>query len=350
SAFPTTLLPSPYLILPGLQGQTSVAQRRREGDTAYIKCPYTPQTQFGYIKFWCIQRDGQWKQLVSTYSGRREQSNDNRITIEDDAIDKTVSITITDLKAEDSGTYSCAIYINKFVPLRTISLTVFKELLKWELDTLSVQCPFRYGMAWCRREQTGCTVLAERQTSRRSAVKSLRDRASITYDTADALTVTMEKLQTSDSGVYWCAQGSGRTQVHREVVLSVFKSEYLPCSQCPGSSGNTLIILSVVLFILLLLALLTSAALGVRHYKLLRRAVMLPRAFPFSPQPGSTGRRGSSQEDSKGLAYINLGVQSQPSPEDPLYCNVESSQAHRSPQHVEYAVIAFNQSPRSGRE
>ncbi|TRZ16921.1 hypothetical protein HGM15179_010234 [Zosterops borbonicus] len=467
------------LCFPGLQGQTSEVQRRREGGTVYIKCPYT-QTEYDYTKYWCLQRDGQWQSLVSTYSVGKGQSSDKRITVENDATRKTVSITMTDLKTEDSGTYFCAVYnCYNFILPGKISLNVFKELLKWELDTLSVQCPYRNYMAWCRREQTGCTVLAERQTfSRRSAVKSLQDRASITYKSAGSLTVTMEKLQISDSGVYWCAVDPEHTRL-KEVVLSVFKrtqqltvqesgnvsvqchyiitgytavskawckkkegeecivlattnpdlpvepstawagvsiqddplqgivtitmeqlqvqdsgvywcalhensslsrmeeitlnvSRALPRgafpdteskskeillgdSPEPSSSENTLVILSVVLFILLLLALVTSTALGVRHYKLLRRAGdgeagdTSDRA-EGTAQPGSTGRRGSSQEDSKGPPYINLDVQSQPSPEDPLYCNVEPSQAHRTPQHVEYAIIAFNQSPRNGRK
>ncbi|KAM4885364.1 polymeric immunoglobulin receptor-like [Sylvia borin] len=459
------------LCFPGLQGQTPETLRLREGDTLYVKCPYK-QTENHYTKHWCVlAQDGRYQQVASAYYG----SKDKRITIKDDTTRMTVSITITDLKAEDSGTYSCAVYTGVYTPLRIISLNVFKELLKWELDTLSVQCPNWMGMAWCRREQTGCTVLVERPF-RRSAMKPLQDRASITSNTAGVLTVTMEKLQISDSGVYWCALDSGRTRI-MEVVLSVFKrtqqhtveksgnvsvychykiadykavskawckkeegetcdilattsselpGEHSPAREgvriqddtqqgivtvtmeqvqdsgvywCalqessglsrleevtlsvskallprafpgtkgkneetlpgdspePSSNGNSLIILSVVLFILLLLALITSTALGVRHYKFLRRtgdreAEDTSDRAEGTAQPGSAGRRGSSQDDSKGPAYINLDVQSQPRPEDPLYCNVETSQAHRMPQHVEYAVIAFSQSPRSSRE
>ncbi|XP_063274634.1 trem-like transcript 1 protein isoform X2 [Prinia subflava] len=384
---------------------------------------------------------------------------------------------MTGLKAEDSGTYLCA--VNKYRNvLKKVSLNVFTEVLRWELDTLSVQCPFRNAMAWCRSEQRGCTVLAEIQIpSKRSAAESLQGRASITYYTQGALTVTMRKLQTRDSGVYWCAEDPGLTRI-KEVVLSVFKrtqqhsaeesgsvsvqchykiSDYGAVSKAwckeegekcnvlvstspeppaghstaregvrihddaqqgivtvtmeqlqvqdsgvywcalqessglsrmeevtlnvsralppggfpdtegnseeillgdspePSSNGNTFIVLSVVLLILLLLALITCAALAVRHYRLLgrtgnREAEDTSDRAEGAAQPGSTGRRESSQADSKGPAYINLDVQSHPSPEDPLYCNVEPSQAPRNPQHVEYAVIAFSQSPRSGRE
>ncbi|NWR01296.1 CLM2 protein, partial [Paradoxornis webbianus] len=246
-----------------LQSQTL---RRREGDTLYIKCPYT-QSESGYTKLWCLlEPNGVTREVASTYY----RSTDKRITIKDDPSGKTVSVTVTDLRAEDSGTYSCAFYsCYNLIPRTEISLNVFKAHIL---------------------------------------------------------------------GVF---QGPSSTQ-SRSRATSL-------------SNGNTLIVLSVVLFVLLLLALLASIALGVRHYKLLRKsgnreAEDTGDRAEGTAQPGSTGRRGSSQDDTKGPAYINLDVQSQPRPEDPLYCNVEPGQAHRSPQHVEYAVIAFNQSPRNGRE
>lgn len=63
---------------------------------------------------------------MSTYSTGMQQSKDRRIRIKDDSREKTVSITMTDLKAEDSGTYFCAIYKGAYVSLRTISLNVFR--------------------------------------------------------------------------------------------------------------------------------------------------------------------------------------------------------------------------------
>ncbi|XP_062365328.1 polymeric immunoglobulin receptor-like [Cinclus cinclus] len=505
------------LCFPGLQGQTPEAQRRREGDTLHIQCSYAAWTTDQNTKYWCLWKDGKCQELVHTHYEYTQTSKDGRTQIKDDTTNKTVSITMTNLKADDSGRYFCAyhMYYNKYVPIRMISLNVFKELLMWELDTLSVQCPNRYGMVWCQRRQTGCTVLVERPTSsRRTEIKPLQDRASIEYNAQGTLTVTMKKLQTRDSGVYWCALDSGLTRTS-EVMLSVFKrtqrstakesghisvqchykiADYRAVTkawckmegemcnvlvtssseppaengtaregvrmqddsqqgivtvtmeqlqlqdsgvywcallelsglsrveevtlsvsrdnvlmvgegmeEAPGhgraapgyslalaelgassaddergllspggfpdnekesqdtvlselsSSENTFIILSVVLLILLLLSLVTSTALGVRYYKLLvrtgnREAEDMRDRPEDTAQPGSTGRRESSQDDSKGSGYINLDVQSHPILEDPLYCNVEPSQAHRNPQCVEYAVIAFNQSPGSGRE
>ncbi|NXD00663.1 CLM9 protein, partial [Certhia familiaris] len=242
-----------------LQGQTPEAQRRREGDTLYVQCPYTAQTEYWQSKYWGLQRDGGWIDIVNTNYEYNKKSKDGRIKIKDNSTNKTVSITMTDLKAEDSGTYFCATYYSGYVQLRTIS-------------------------------------------------------------------------------------------------LNVFKGEYLyPTQSQAFSNGNTFIILTVVLLLLLLLALVTSIALGVRYYKLLgrtgnREAEDTSDRPEGSAWPGSSGRRESAQDDSKGTAYINLDVQSHASPEDSLYCNVEPSQAPRNSQRVEYAVIAFSQSPRKGRE
>ncbi|NXB31555.1 TRML2 protein, partial [Eulacestoma nigropectus] len=252
-----------------LQGQTPDTERRWEGDTLYIQCPYAAYTEDWQAKFWCRLRDGECQELVRTYNQHKGQSKDGKITIKSDTTNKTVSVIMTDLKAEDSGTYFCAYYSTVYVPLRTISLNVFKAHIP---DVF---------------------------------------------------------------------QGPSSTQPRSQAAS-------LP-------NRNTFIILSVVLLILLLLALITSITLGVRRYKLLgrtgiREAEDTSDRAEGTAQPGSTGRRESSQDDSKRPAYINLDMQSHPSPEDPLYCNVEPSQAHRNPQNVEYAVITFNHSPRNGRE
>ncbi|NWS33258.1 CLM5 protein, partial [Polioptila caerulea] len=252
-----------------LQGQIPEAQRRQEGDTLYIQCPYQAWTTDKETKYWVFEAPGARQNIVYTYYESTKKSRDGRTEIKDNSTSKTVSITMTDLKVQDSGTYFCAVYRNGYLQLRRISLNVFRAHIP---------------------------------------------------------------------GVF---QGPNSTE--------------LRCQATSLSSENTFIILTVVLLILLLLALVTSVALGVRHYRLLgragnREAEDSSDRAEGTAQPGSTGKRESPKGDSKGPTYINLEVQSHPSPEDPLYCNVEPSQAPRNPQHVEYAIIAFNQAPRSERE
>uniref|UniRef100_A0A8C9NWV8 Uncharacterized LOC103823355 n=1 Tax=Serinus canaria TaxID=9135 RepID=A0A8C9NWV8_SERCA len=365
------------LCFPGLQGQAPGALRRREGDTLYVQCPYAPWTTDSQTKCWCLLKDGRCQELVNTYS---KQSRDRRIIINDDSTTETVSVTMVALKAEDSGTYFCAIYKSyyDYPRLRTISLIVFRgtqQLTAKESGKVSVQCHYKIAehstasKAWCKQgEGKTCSVLATTRSESPAANSTAQEGVRIQDDTQQGIvTVTMEQLQVQDSGVYWCAlqDGSGLLRME-EVTLSISKA--LPPGAFPDSgsqsqdvllgdscSGNTFLILSVVLLLLLLLALLTCIALGVRYYRLLlrtgiREAEDTSDRAEGTAQPGSTGRRESSQDDSKGPAYINLDVQSSPSPEDPLYCNVELSQAPRNPQHVEYAIIAFNPPPRASRE
>ncbi|NXB91632.1 CLM7 protein, partial [Vidua chalybeata] len=255
-----------------LQGQTPQVQRRREGGTLYMLCPYAAWTTKQQTKYWCLLRHGDCQEVLRTYYEDSVQSRDRRIEIKDNTASKAVSVTMTDLKAEDSDTYFCSAYnrvTGAYTQLRAISLNVFRAHILGVLQGLSSTQPRSQATSLC--------------------------------------------------------------------------------------SGNTFLILSVVLLLLLLLALLTSAALGVRYYRLLLRTGNR-EAEDTSDRPegtaraGSTGRREGSQDDSKGPAYINLDVQSHPSPEDPLYCNVKLSQAPRNPQEMEYAVIAFNQPPRTSRE
>ncbi|KAI1230985.1 hypothetical protein IHE44_0008424 [Lamprotornis superbus] len=362
------------LCFPGLQGQTSEAQRRQEGDTLYIQCPYAPWTTDREKKYWCLLKDGGCQQLLQTYHEYERNSGDGRIQMRDNTTSKTVSITMTDLKAEDSGTYFCAYYYGGYIRLKTISLNVFKgtqQLTAEESGSVSVRCHYKvadYGAvtkAWCKMEGEMCNVLVTTSSEPPAGNSTAREGVRMQDDSRQGIvTVTMEQLQPQDSGVYWCAlQELSALSRMEEVTLSVSRGGFpdterksqdtlLGESSC---SEDTFLILSVVLLVLLLLALVTATALGVRHYRLLlrtgNREAEDTRDKPEgTAQPGSTGRRGSSQDDSKGSGYINLDVQSQPSPEDPLYCNVELSQAHRNPQCVEYAVIAFNQSPRNTRE
>ncbi|NWI91233.1 CLM5 protein, partial [Pitta sordida] len=114
------------LCLPGLQAQTPHAEeRRREGDTLYVQCPYTAKDDKQW-KAWARIQNGNSDILVYTGYNGREGRSTHRITISDNSTARIVSVTMTGLKAEDSGTYSCV--ISGPTTLKTISLNVFKDI------------------------------------------------------------------------------------------------------------------------------------------------------------------------------------------------------------------------------
>ncbi|XP_054037347.1 polymeric immunoglobulin receptor-like isoform X4 [Rissa tridactyla] len=246
------------IVFKALQAQPPDAEERQaEGSTLSIRCPYTARTDYQQQKAWCRVRDGQCEPLAETTKPAgypyRNTATKGKVTILDDRQYRTVSITMTSLQAEDSGTYSCAYRHNSYwyIPLWTISLIVFKELQTWERDTLSVQCPYSglvYGMGtkvWCRREgQTACkTVARSDYPSTRHNSQALQDRTLIQDDTQKrTVNITMQKMQAQDSGMYWCALYRGRELIRiMDFQLSVSKtSAGTPLSGTASTSLTTL--------------------------------------------------------------------------------------------------------------
>ncbi|XP_035203272.1 CMRF35-like molecule 1 [Oxyura jamaicensis] len=377
------------LCFPGLQAQTPEELNQREGSNFSVLCPYPPEAVPWEPKSWCRWTDQGCQHQVAI-SGTRTESytawaRQGLITIQDEPRRRIFSITMTDLQVEDSGTYFCA-YSQSNVPLKRISLNVFKEFHKWELDSLSVQCPYHeqdYSYrrkAWCRylRQTDGCELVVSTSTTYIWSInKAQKDRASIQDDIQKrTVTITMEKLQARDSGVYWCAiytpyTSSPFTRI-MEVRLSVAKrpaattlsvttgtsqthppgnstQAQLLCSSCFSSNVNNYIIISVVLYLLLLLVLTISITFCIRHHKKLKRRGNRQAEDTCDKPEGttqlqSTERMGSPKEDSKDLKYVTLDFKLQPSPEEPLYCNVEPNQAPKNPKDetVEYAIIALS--------
>ncbi|XP_005515100.2 uncharacterized protein LOC102090442 [Columba livia] len=374
------------LCFPGLVAQTPVSESQPEGSALYVQCPYTAQMNYYQPKAWCRWRDGQWEHLVyttyPTQNANTKRATRGKVTIEDNSTNRTVTITITKLQVEDSGTYSCAYtYGSQCVPLKIISLIVFKELHKWELDSLSVQCPYSTAVdgtpvystdikAWCRLDRTGCNILARTgHSSTQNHRKDQQGRVLIQDDTRKrTVTITMQKLQARDTGVYWCML---YTTTHliwiMQVKLSVSKisaettlpgsagtTQTTPVGNSPepSSNTNTFVLLAGVPSILFLLALIGSITLWVKRRKQLkRRGTRQAEDICDKPediaQLDSTDRMERPQDDSEDLKYVTLNFKPRLSPEDPLYCNVEPSQAHGKPEdeHVEYATIALKELP-----
>lgn len=111
-----------------------------------------------------------------------------------------------------------------------------KEYVAKASGNVSVQCQYsaaEYGhvsKAWCKEGAAKpCIVLVDTKAkpSRNRRVHQ-QGRVAIQDDTRQGIiTVTMEKLQAQDSGVYWCAlyEQSHLTRMV-EVVLNVSEGEY----------------------------------------------------------------------------------------------------------------------------
>uniref|UniRef100_A0A8C3ET75 Immunoglobulin domain-containing protein n=1 Tax=Corvus moneduloides TaxID=1196302 RepID=A0A8C3ET75_CORMO len=168
-----------------LQGQTPEAERRREGGTLNVECPYKAQTEDWHAKYWCLVTNTGCKELARIYQ-YGERATDRRVKMKDD---RTLTVTKRKLQTWDTGVYWCA-------------LGPQEEMCK-VLVTTSSEPP------------------GGQSTAREGSVR-------IQDDTQQGIvTITMEQLQVQDSGVYWCAlqESSGLSRME-EVTLSVSKGGY----------------------------------------------------------------------------------------------------------------------------
>ncbi|KAM6311213.1 polymeric immunoglobulin receptor-like [Podargus strigoides] len=352
---------------------------RSELDSLSVQCPYSPETHSTDIKVWCrTEREGLCTPLARTDSPSTRGNNqawDNRAAIQDDTQKRTVTVTMEKLQDRDTGVYWCALLRRSDVlRIMEVRLTVSKRTQQhtaYESGNVSVQCPYnasRYGdvsKAWCKEgTRKACNILVstnlEPSGYRRRAQQG---RVTIQDDTQlGTVTITMEKLQAQDSGVYWCALHE-HTRPLRMVEVTLSVSQVFAGTSQPTPSGNTpppslssnvdtFILLSVILSILFILAVISLIILCVRQCKHLKRKGTGQAENTYDKpediaQLDSTERMESLKDDSKDLKYVTLNFQSRLNPEDPLYCNVESSQTHRKPsdEHVEYATIALKQLP-----
>nr|XP_025038516.1 triggering receptor expressed on myeloid cells 1-like [Pelodiscus sinensis] len=196
-------------------------ESRVEGQSLVIQCPYNAQQYSEMGKTWCQLREKSCFLLVSTsYTSPGRYKNKvtaGRATIQDDTSKGTVTITMEKLEVQDSGVYWCAVLgsSNTVQQLKAITLDVYKvqEYNALEGQSLSVQCPYNTELykkaqkAWCQRTaQSTCADLVSIDDGLVTYHNRAQNGKAMIYDNTQTgtVTVTMEKLQTDDAGVYWC--------------------------------------------------------------------------------------------------------------------------------------------------
>ncbi|XP_067387726.1 CMRF35-like molecule 6 [Emydura macquarii macquarii] len=266
-----------------------------------------------------------------------------------------------------------------------------------EGQSLSIECRYdaqdysNIRKTWCQPKGEICSALVS--TSYTSAGsyqnKGTSRRATIEDDTWNGIddtqkgvvTITMEKLQVDDSGVYWCAcyyppntyqiievkldvtkapstsdVPVTRSTGHTSPVLSTASAELTPTDSSHQPNENTFIILGVVLGLLFILALIGLVVLCTRKSRQLKsRGDGQAEDIYEEPRnaPGSQGfhnmkdPKDDKQEMPQDLNYVTLDFKSSSSPKESVYANIMASQALETPhtwspsEPVEYANISL---------
>ncbi|XP_072498144.1 natural cytotoxicity triggering receptor 2-like [Notamacropus eugenii] len=124
-AAPLLLLP---LLLIGSQEQ-EIHMKYQEGQTLRVSCSYKPQRYESRWKTWCkVREDGEvCERLITRSLDYTAEHRDLRASLKENTYSGTITITMSNLRVKDSGTYKCGIYSsvqNTIDIIRTIVVDV----------------------------------------------------------------------------------------------------------------------------------------------------------------------------------------------------------------------------------
>ncbi|XP_050809029.1 trem-like transcript 1 protein isoform X5 [Gopherus flavomarginatus] len=392
SRFPTQLL---LLALTGpcLAGKDLEMMRRVQGGALTAVCHYNQHKYSQREKFWCKElSDLECRTIVqsSPTAGRNSLNPPNaRVSLEDLGIG-WISVSMTELRVEDSGIYWCGVSDHmKIIPLKKIKVAVSYEapmrLSAKKGGSISLNCSY-FVMDNSRRPNnfTWCKMITATRCQPVVSVKfdqivNTQGRTRIKIDRWNrVIIVTLVALQLHDTGKYHCESHlQGSTMLLKMITLNVLgKSVYYETvnesTSPPTNEGETAHptvasnkeqrILYVVLALGSFLVGSALIAIVAIIFTIGRKRVGNGLNFGEYPdcrlaaeQDEARSRDASPDAELKnGIIYAMLRLPPKPKPDDVTYDNVELPQKPKGAKHsavlfssgtVEYATIIFGDSP-----
>ncbi|KAM7401283.1 hypothetical protein PAMA_005460 [Pampus argenteus] len=191
-----------------------------EGKSLTVPCHYEPQYAT-YVKYWCR---GRMREFCSSLARTDEpRSAEDKVSIHNDPVQLVFTVTMEDLKEEDSGWYMCGVEIGGLWSADVVAYTNIKvihglsvvnsRLNGEEGGSVTVQCLYskRYRESekkWCRSgDWSSCLQLGSEGRYEDTSV-------AISDDRTGTFAITFKKLQMRDAGWYWCSVGQQHMSVH----------------------------------------------------------------------------------------------------------------------------------------
>uniref|UniRef100_A0A8D3AWY4 Polymeric immunoglobulin receptor n=1 Tax=Scophthalmus maximus TaxID=52904 RepID=A0A8D3AWY4_SCOMX len=288
-------------LLPGFQaflcGVTAAAEFEvLEGRPLTVPCHYEPQYA-SYVKYWCQGRMREFcTSLARTDEPHSTIPGEDKVRIYDDPVQLVFTVTMNDLKEDDSGWYICGVEIGGLWSADVVAYTdievihgmsvVNDRLSGEEGSSVAVDCHYskRYRESqkkWCRSGDWSSCLPTDSDGSYEDTSVAISD------DRTGTFTVTLKRLQMRDTGWYWCSAGQQKKAVHVQVTpqpttASVTPSQFVAHFPPPkpitkeswNSHGHILESLLVCCSIMVLVGL---AILARKMWKLKRQDPLLRR-------------------------------------------------------------------------
>ncbi|XP_067387542.1 LOW QUALITY PROTEIN: polymeric immunoglobulin receptor-like [Emydura macquarii macquarii] len=238
--FPAQLL---LLALTGLcfAGEDLEIVRRVQGGTFTTVCHYNMHKYSQGEKFWCkeLSDTACHNVVLSSPAAGRNYINTNpnaRVSLKDSGTG-WISVSMTELRVEDSGIYWCGVSDHlKIIPLKKIKMAVSYEapatLSVKEGDSISLNCSYfvmdnsrsSKNFTWCKMvTATRCHPVISVEFYQ---IVNTQGRTRIMIDRKNKVViVTLAKLQLRDSGEYHCESHlQGSTTLLKMITLNVLES------------------------------------------------------------------------------------------------------------------------------
>ncbi|KAM9349986.1 polymeric immunoglobulin receptor [Symphorus nematophorus] len=193
-----------------------------EGESLIIPCHYEPQYA-SYVKYWCRGRMREFcSSLIRTDDTRTPNPAEDKVSIFDDPVQLVFTVTMNNLKEEDSGWYMCGVEIGgawsaDVVSYKNIKVihglsVVNNHVSGEEGSSVTVECQYseRFRESekkWCRSGDWSSCLSTGSEGSYADTSVAIND------DRTRTFTITLKKLRLGDSGWYWCSAGQQKLPV-----------------------------------------------------------------------------------------------------------------------------------------
>ncbi|XP_039393281.1 CMRF35-like molecule 7 isoform X1 [Mauremys reevesii] len=225
---------------PCLAGKDLEMVRRVQGGALTAVCHYNQHEYSQREKFWCKElSDLECRTIVqsSPAAGRNSLNPPNaRVSLKDSELG-WISVSMTELRVEDSGIYWCGVSDRmKIIPLKKIKVAVSYEapmkLSARKGDSISLNCSYFVmddnrrpnNFTWCKMvTATRCQPVVSVKIDQ---IVNTQGRTRIKIDQRNrVITVTLVALQLRDSGEYHCETHlQGSTVLLKMITLNVLES------------------------------------------------------------------------------------------------------------------------------
>ncbi|XP_045908707.1 polymeric immunoglobulin receptor isoform X1 [Micropterus dolomieu] len=193
-----------------------------EGQSLTIPCHYEPQYA-SYVKYWCQGRMREFCTSLARTDNLHSANPEDKVTIFDDPVQLVFTVTMSNLKEENSGWYMCGVEIGGVWSADVVAYTYIKvihgisavssQLSGEEGSSVTVECIYseRYRESekkWCRSGDWSSCLLTGSDGSYEDTSVAIND------DRTRTFTITLKKLQMRDTGWYLCSAGQQQISVH----------------------------------------------------------------------------------------------------------------------------------------